>query len=130
MSDEEIEITSKYTRKRRKKQAKMQRQVRRSRRRLNKLRSMYKTSVILLLIFLCVFIIKMPQWRLHKGAFDRLDSQSLEIVNNHIVPSQKILSALRRTQVPLQPIFLVKTDFIKESVQILDPIQNVYIREI
>ena len=51
-----------------------------------------------------------------------------EILNNHIVPEQKILSALRRNQVPTQPIFLVKTNDLKKSITQLEPIQNVYIR--
>ena len=70
----------------------------------------------------------MPQWYLPSDAFDSLNSPSLEIVNNHIVPEQKILSALRRNQVPTQPIFLVKTDDLKKSITQLEPIQNVYIR--
>ena len=70
----------------------------------------------------------MPQWRLSPDAFDSLNSSSLEIVNNRLVPSQKILSALRRNQVPTQPIFLVKTDNLKKSITQLEPIQNVYIR--
>ena len=70
----------------------------------------------------------MPQWRLHSNAFDSLNSPALEIVNNRIVPSQKILSALRRNQVPLKPIFMVKTDNLKKSIMQLEPIQDVYIR--
>lgn len=127
MSDEEIK-RPKYYRNRRLKQAKMQRQVRRSRQRLNRLRVFYRLFILFGIIFLILFILKMPQWRLHTGAFDRLNSPALEILNNNIVPSQKILSALRRTQVPLQPIFLVKTDFIKESIEKLEPIKDVYIR--
>ena len=70
----------------------------------------------------------MPQWRLKSNAFDSINSSGLEILNNHIVPEQKVLSALRRNQVPLEPIFLVKTDNLKKSITQLEPIQNVYIR--
>ena len=70
----------------------------------------------------------MPQWRMKSNAFDSLNSPALEILNNHIVPEQKILSALRRNQVPRQPIFLVKTEDLKKSITQLEPIQNVYIR--
>jgi hypothetical protein len=70
---------------------------------------------MLLLIF---FILKMPQWRLKYNAFDSLDSPALEIINNNIVPEQKILSALRRNQVPQEPIFLVKTEnLLKKSLK-------------
>lgn len=115
-------------RNRRLKQAKLQRKVRQSQRRLNRLRVIYKIFLILALIFTIVFILKMPQWRLHSNAFDSVNSSALEIINNHIVPEQKILSALRRNQVPLQPIFLVKTEDLKKSITQLEPIQNVYIR--
>ena len=117
-----------YSQNRRLKQAKMQRQVRQSQRRLALFRSYYKLFLILGMILLGYAILKMPQWRLPADAFDSLNSPALEIVNNRIVPSQKILSALRRNQVPIQPIFLVKTDNLKKSITQLEPIQNVYIR--
>lgn len=126
MPDENRKIS--YNQARRLKQAKMQRQIRHSRRRLNRLRAMYKLLIILGLLSLCIIILKLPQWRLHSNAFDNVNSKSFEIINNRIVPSQKILSALRRTQVPLQPIFLVKTDYIRDSIEKLEPIQKVYIR--
>lgn len=106
----------------------MQRQVRRSQRRLNQLRVLWKLFIIVFLLGLIFFILKMPQWRLHSNAFDNLGSPALEIVNNRIVPSQKILAALRRNQVPLQPIFLVKTDNLKKSIMQLEPVRDVYIR--
>ena len=124
MSDEK----PRYNQNRRLKQAKMQRQVRQSQRRLARFRSYYKFFLIIGMILLGYVILKMPQWRLPSDAFDSLNSPALEIVNNRIVPSQKILSALRRNQVPTQPIFLVKTDNLKKSITQLEPIQNVYIR--
>lgn len=126
MSNEETK--PKYKQNRRLKQAKLQRQIRKSQRRLARLRAFYKIFLILGTIALCFLILKLPQWRLPSNAFDSLTSTSLEIVNNRIVPSQKILSALRRNQVPTQPIFLVKTDNLKKSITQLEPIQNVYIR--
>lgn len=127
MSNEEIQ-NPKYHQNRRLQQAKMQRQIRKSQRRLAMLRSLWKFMIIVFLICFGLMILKMPQWRLHKNAFDSLNSSALEIVNNRIVPSQKILSALRRNQVCTKPIFLVKTDDLKKSIMQLEPVQNVYIR--
>lgn len=117
-----------YKQNRRLKQARMQRKIRKSQRRLNKIRAWWKLLLFVFIVAACFYIIKLPQWRLHKNAFDRLDSPALEIVNNKIVPAQKILSALRRNQVDTRPIFLVKTDNLKESIMKLEPVQNVYIR--
>ena len=127
MSDEEFQ-SSRYQQKRRLKQARMQRQVRRSQRRLNRLRIMWKLFILISMICLSVMVLKMPQWRMHTNAFDNLSSPALEIVNNKIVPSQKVLSALRRNQVSTRPIFLVNTDDLKNSIMKLEPVQNVYIR--
>ena len=118
----------KYNQNRRLKQAKLQRQIRRTQKRLNRLRVLYKLALIFGLIFTILFILKMPQWRLSSNAFNSVESPALEIINNHIVPEQKILYALRRNQVPKQPIFLVKTENLKKSITQLEPIQNVYIR--
>ena len=127
MSDEE-QLRPRYSQKRRQKQRKLQRQVRKSQRQLNQLRSLLKLLILIILILCGITVLKMPQWRLHKNAFDKLDSPMLEIVNNKIVPSQKVLSALRRNQVCTKPIFLVKTDNLKESILKLEPVQNVFIR--
>ena len=127
MSDEE-HVNPRYRQKRRLQQAKMQRQIRKSQRRLTRLRAMWKLFIFFAMTALCFYILKMPQWRLHANAFDSLNSPALEIVNNKIVPAQKILAALRRNQVSTRPIFLVKTDNLKESIMHLEPVQNVYIR--
>lgn len=127
MTDEELR-NRRSRQNRRLKQARMQRQVRKSQRRLNRLRALWKMLVFFSMIALCFYILKMPEWRLHKNAFDSLNSPALEIVNNKIVPSQKILAALRRNQVSTRPIFLVKTDNLKESIMKLEPVQDVYIR--
>ena len=128
MSDEENIKEPIYNRKRRWKQKKMQRKVQQYQQRLDRLRTFYRFILVAGMILLSFIILKMPQWRLHSNAFDSLNSPALEIINNQIVPSQKILSALRRNQVPLKPIFLVKTENLKKSIKQLEPVQDVYIR--
>lgn len=125
--DENYELqTTGYKRRRQVKQ--MQRRVKKSQRRLNQLRALWKLTILIFLVVVSFAILKMPQWRLHKNAFDNINSPALEIVNNKIVPAQKVLSALRRNQVSTRPIFLVKTDNLRDSIMKLEPVQNVYIR--
>lgn len=126
--NENREIAKYSTKNRRLKQAKYQRQVRKNQKRLNRLYVLYKLILVFSLILFCYFVVKLPQWRLNPNAFDNLKNQSLEIVNNRIAPSQKVLSALRRNQVPREPIFMVKTDNLKNSILKLEPVQDVYIR--
>ena len=124
-SDDDLTIPKQY---RRIKVRKMQRQAKRSNRRWKRFRIFLKLLILLILCLTCYTLLKHPQWRLHTNAFDSLDNPALEIVNNKIVPSHKVLSALRRNQVSTKPIFLVKTDNLKESIKQLEPVQDVYIR--
>lgn len=124
----QLSNSNKYNQNRRLQQARMQRQVRKSQKRLNQLRALWKFTLVASMIALCIIILKMPQWKLPQDAFDSLNSPALEIVNNRIVPEQKVLSALRRNQVSTKPIFLMKTDNLKKSIMQLEPVQNVYIR--
>lgn len=128
MPDEQNVHNRRTLRNRRLQQAKMQRQIRKSQRRINQLRFFWKLFILFAMLFFGFIVLKMPQWRMHTNAFDNLNSPALEIINNRIVPSQKILSALRRNQVSTRPIFLVKTEDLKESIMKLEPVQDVYIR--
>ena len=123
----EIEIT-KDNQLRRMKQAQMQRQVKNQKRRLKKVRSWLKFFMVILIMLAIYGLVKLPQWCLSPTAFDSVDSPALEIINNRIVPSHKILSALRCNQVPTAPIFMVDTKNLKESIMHLEPVQDVYIR--
>ena len=125
--DDEFQIT-KENQLRRLKQAQMQRKIKYQKKRLKRLRSFLKFIIVILLIGACYGIVKLPQWRLSPHAFDKVDNPSLEIINNKIVPSYKILAALRCNPVPQEPIFMVKTEHLKESIMHLEPVQDVYIR--
>jgi cell division septal protein FtsQ len=54
----------------------------------------------------------------------------LEIANNKIVPSYKILAALRKTEVPNTPIYRFDTNEIKQDIMQLEPVENVYVRRL
>ena len=127
MSNEE-QLKPRYYQNRRFKARKMQREIKKSQRRLNKIRACYRFMLVAMICAFSLFILKMPQWRLPSNTFDSIKNPSLEIVNNKIVPSQKILAALRRNEVPKKPIFLIKTNNLKESILQLDPVKMVYIR--
>ena len=105
-----------------------QRQEKKRRRRIKALRNWLKFFLLLLIGGLTYLLAILPQWCLSLDAFDRVSNPSLEITNNRIVPSHKVLTALRRNPVPPEPIFMVKTGHLKESIMDLEPVQDVYIR--
>lgn len=127
VEDEEIKLSS-YSAQRRLQKNRMERKIRQSQMWLRRFQLFARMVIIVGLIFFGYKLLKLPQWYLNKNIFNSLDNPSLEILNNKIVPSYKILAALRRTEVPSKPIYRLETDEIKQNIMQLDPIEDVYIR--
>lgn len=125
--DEERKLSS-YSAQRRLQKNRMERKIRQSQMWLRRFQLFARMVIIVGLILFGYKLLKLPQWYLNKNIFNSLDNPSLEILNNKIVPSYKILAALRRTEVPRKPIYRIETDEIKQNIMQLDPIEDVYIR--
>ncbi|MFA7659358.1 MAG: FtsQ-type POTRA domain-containing protein [Candidatus Gastranaerophilaceae bacterium] len=127
-NEEKEQRLSRYAAERRIQKNQMERKVRRSQMWLRRFRIFSRLSIILLLIVFGYLLAKSHQWYLNKNVFNSLSNPSLEILNNKIVPSYKILAALRRTEVPNKPIYRLETDEIKHNIMQLEPIEDVFIR--
>lgn len=127
MSNEERELT-KDSQLLRIQSKQKQRQEKNRRRRVKAFRSWLKFFLLVGMAGITYTLVVLPQWCLSPDAFDSVRNSALEITNNRIVPSHKVLSALRCNPVPLEPIFMVKTDNLKDSIMNLEPVQDVYIR--
>jgi len=125
--DEDIRL-SKFAAQRRLQKNQMERKVRQSQMWLARLRVITRFAIILLMVLVGYKLLKLPQWYLNKNVFNSFNNTSLEILNNKIVPSYKILSALRRTEVPNTPIYRLETDEIRHNILQLEPIEDVFIR--
>lgn len=119
---------SRYCAQRRLQKNQMERNVRKSRLWLGRLRIFTRLTITLLLIFLGFKLLKLPQWYLNKDVFNSLSNPYLEIDNNKIVPSYKVLAALRKTEAPNIPIYRFDTTEIKQDIMQLEPVENVYVR--
>ncbi len=128
MSDEEIKKINKYNIKRRLKQSKMKRKIRHTQKRIKTFRVLLRLFLIAALLYLCYHVIYMKSWRLPQNTFSSLNNPALKISNNKIVPSYKILAAIRQIEIEDKAIFLIRTDEIKSSIMKLEPIQDVYVR--
>lgn len=127
--DEDAEQkVSQYCANRRLQKNQMERKVRQSKMWLSRLRICTRLLLTLLLIFMGFKLLKAHQWYLDKDTFNSLNNPYLEIANNKIVPSYKVLAALRKTEVPHTPIYRFNTDEIKENIMQLEPVENVYVR--
>ena len=127
-NDEEQKI-SPYLTQRRLEQNRMERKVRQSQMWLGRLRILTRLVITFLMVFVGYKLLKLPQWYLDKDVFNSFNNNSgLEILNNKIVPSYKILAALRRTDIPHKPVYRLETDNIRNNILQLEPIKDVYIR--
>lgn len=119
---------SQYCAQRRLQKNQMERKVRQSQMWLRRFRVFSRVLIIFLMIFIGYKLTNVHQWYLNKNVFSSTDNTSLEILNNKIVPSYKILAALRRTELPQKPVYRLETDEIKKSIMQIEPIENVFIR--
>ena len=65
---------------------------------------------------------------MHQDSFNKVGNNAIEIINNNIVPTHKILMLLKNSDVPNVPIYMARTNAIKKELMQLDPVENVYIR--
>lgn len=119
---------SRYSVNRRMQKNQMERKARQSEMWLRRLRIVARYLIILLMFFVGYKSLKLHQWYLDKNVFNSYNNSCLEIVNNKIVPSYKILAALRRAQVPNMPIYRMETDEIRQNVLQLEPVEDVFVR--
>ena len=110
------------------KKKRRERIVRKGRMKQERLRAFVRFFICLLLIFGLYCGIENKDFYLNKDAFNRVGSDSVEIINNKIVPSSKILAILKNSKVPNVPIYIARTNSIKKDLLKLTPIENVYIR--
>lgn len=104
------------------------RQIRKGRKRQNTFRTFLCLVMNVLIIVALVYLTQMPQWYVDKNIFSVSDSGTLEILNNKIVSTNKILAALKTVEVPEVPIYMAKTDNLKEKLLQFSPVEEVYIR--
>ena len=75
-----------------------------------------------------VYALKLGGWYMNADAFNKADGASVQIINNKIVTSAKIMTLLKNSDVPNVPLYMAKTSSIKKELLQLKPIENVYIR--
>lgn len=119
---------SRYSVNRRLQKNQMERKARQSEMWVRRLRVLARYLIILLMLFVGYKSLKLHQWYLDKNVFNSYNNPCLEIVNNKIIPSYKILAALRRAQVPNTPIYRMETDEIRQNVLQLEPVEDVFVR--
>src|SRR5574344_314801 len=80
-----------------------------------------------LLMFMFLFS-KLHGLYFSENSFKYVGGTSVEIINNRIVPSYKILAILQSVEAPKGCVFFARTDDIRKKLMQLEPIDKIYIR--
>ena len=128
--EEEVEIVEEQAPdgKRFVKKKRRERKVRKGRLRQSRTKILGRFLLSLLIILCFSYSLKLRGFYMKEDAFNKVDNSSVQIINNHIIPSKKILSLLKNSNVPNLPIYIARTDSIKKEIMKLAPVENVYIR--
>lgn len=110
------------------KKKRRERLVRKGRMKQERFRAFVRFFLSLFFIFGLGYALKCNGWYMDKNAFNYVGGNSVEIINNNIVPSHKILALLKRSNVPNVPIYMARTGAIKKNLMKLSPVEDVYIR--
>ena len=110
------------------KRVRKSRKVRQGRRKQSNLRKAVRFCMTVVMLFLLVYITKLPQWYLPKNAYTTANNGIIQIENNHIVKSYRILALMKLHEVSDIPIYMMKTQDIEKDIKTLKPIEDVYIR--
>lgn len=105
-----------------------ERKVRKGRMLRERLRVFLRFLFIIIAAYIMWFISTLPQMYLPENAFSAGNKNAVQIINNNIVPTHRILSVLQNVKVPDKPIYMAKTDEIEDAVKKLAPVQDVYVR--
>ncbi|MBO6087419.1 hypothetical protein J6P92_03630 [bacterium] len=110
------------------KKKRRERKIRKGRLKQERLRAFFRFVICIVIIIGLYYLIKADGWYLKPNAFNKTDGNTVEIINNNIVPSKKILLILKESNVPNVPIFMARTNSIKKEILKLAPVEDVYIR--
>lgn len=105
-----------------------ERKLRKKRKKINRLKAFFRFVIFVLLLFAAYEFLKLPQWYLRKDAFTKPDGQTVEIINNKIVPTKIIYDNLKDIKVYKVPIFMMAVKPIKREIFKIPVIKRIYVR--
>ena len=110
------------------KKKRRERLIRKGRMKQERFRGFMRFFISLFLLLGLGYALRCHGWYMDKNAFNYVGGSSVEIINNKIVPSHKVLALLKSSNVPDAPVYMARTNEIKKELMQLPPVENVYIR--
>lgn len=105
-----------------------ERNIRKQRKKLGQLKLFLRFVLFGILIFLIYEFLALPQWYLRSDAFSKPDSETVQIINNKIVPTSVIYSSLKDIKIRKVPIFMMSVKPIKKELFKIPVLKYIYVR--
>ena len=105
-----------------------ERQLRKKKKKLKKLKTFLRFILFWILIGCIYGLFILPGWYLREDAFSKPDGQTIEIVNNKIIPLNILYNSLREISVKHLPIFIMPITDIKRELKKNPAIKEIYVR--
>ena len=95
---------------------------------LARTRILLRIITVALLFYALIKFASLPQWYLSPSLFNVYPNNSLQINGNQIVPTFKVIEALRKVPLSHKPVYLISTNAMEKALLDLPPVKKVYIR--
>ena len=105
-----------------------ERQLRKKQKRRNRLKTFLRFVLFWALIGCIYAIFNLHGWYLREDAFSKPNGQTIEIVNNKIIPLNIMYNSLREIKVKHIPIFMMPVTDIEHELKKIPAIKEVYVR--
>lgn len=105
-----------------------ERQLRKKKKKLKRLKTFLRFLLFCLLVSCVYAIFILPGWYLREDAFSKPNGETIEIVNNKIIPLNIMYNSLREIKVRHIPIFMMPITDIERELKKIPAINEVYIR--
>ena len=105
-----------------------ERRLRKKIKKLSRVKTFLRFVLFCILVSGIYFFITLPGWYLSENTFSKPDMNTVEIINNKLIPTNIIYNSLRQIRVFHIPIFAMSVAPIKHELYKIPAIKSVYVR--
>ncbi len=121
-------MSNDYTVERRIKQQKLKRKARRGEIALRRLYKLVRFLIILSMFYIVYRLGNTHYWYISSDIYKNPKGASLEILGNNIVPSEKIINAMKKIPNENKPVYKINPAKMAEQIEKLTPVKRAYVR--
>ncbi len=121
-------MTEEISVERKMKQLKLRRKARRGEIAVRRFYKFVRFIIILAIFYLIYRLSIMHYWYFPSNIYNEPLGKHIEILGNKIVPSNRILSGMKKYKLPHKPLYMINISQMANEIEKLTPVKRVYIR--